>query len=133
MRYAVIDKSHTVSAVIAAEPGYALPGLLLVASDTASPGDAYDPATGAFTRPPAPPAPPAPYRIAKADIWRRATDAEAEAMDAALSAAPVRLRRAYDAAQFIASDDIWFAELEAGIAAAVGPARVAELLARSDG
>jgi hypothetical protein len=75
--------------------------------------------------------PPAPLRcqIAKADIWRRATDAEAERMDAALNAAPVRLRRAYDAAQFIASDDEWFGELRAGIAAAVGEKRAAELLA----
>lgn len=75
--------------------------------------------------------PPAPirYQIAKADIWRRATDAEADAMDAALNAAPVRLRRTYSAAQYIDSGDEWFPELEAGIAAAVGPERAAELLA----
>lgn len=73
------------------------------------------------------------YRIAKADIWRRATEAEADAMDAALNAAPARLRRAYDAAQYIDSGDEWFDELQAGIAAAVGGKRAAELLAPTGG
>lgn len=77
----------------------------------------------------APPPAPLRYQIAKADIWRRATDAEADAMDAALNAAPPRLRRIYSAAQYIDSGDEWFGELRAGIAAAVGETRAAELLA----
>lgn len=77
------------------------------------------------------PSEPMPYQIAKADLWRRATEKEAEAMDAALSDAPARLRRAYDAAQYIASDDPWFPELQAGITAAIGAKRAAVILARS--
>jgi len=47
------------------------------------------------------------------------TDQEAEEVDAALQAAPLRLRRIFEAAQFLRS----------GIAAALGESRADEVLA----
>ena len=80
---------------------------------------------------PPPPPPPPPLTIFKADIWRRATDEEAEAMDAMLAAQPVRLRNIFRDAQTLSSDDELYPTLLAGLTQIVGAERAAELLAPS--
>lgn len=69
-----------------------------------------------------------PTKIVKADIWRRATEEEAEGMSLALAAAPVRLREMYNAATYISINDPEFDALRAGIAAVVGEERAAIIL-----
>jgi hypothetical protein len=76
-----------------------------------------------------PPQPPPPRRIAKADIWRRCTEAEAETLDTLLNAQPVRLRRMWADAQFLSTDDEMFPAVEAALVNAFGAPRTAELLA----
>lgn len=56
MRTAVIDGQSVVN-VIEAEPGFELPGFLLVPTDTAGPGWSYDPVSGEFSPPPPQPEP----------------------------------------------------------------------------
>lgn len=67
----------------------------------------------------------------KADVWRRATDEEAEIIDATLAAAPVRLRRLWaDSREFdTLADD--FALIRAPMVKAFGDDRAAVLLAPS--
>jgi len=80
----------------------------------------------------APPIAPAlPSRTAKADIWRRASDAEAAQIAAGLDALPLRKRRIYDDATYLDHSDPLFAELLAGFIGAFGQARASELLAAS--
>lgn len=67
-------------------------------------------------------------RIAKADVWRRLNDEEAEAVDAALQAAPLRLRRIFEAAQYLDTTDADYPALRAGIVAALGESRADEVL-----
>lgn len=69
----------------------------------------------------------------KADIWRRATDAEAEIMDQMLNAQPIRMRRMWTDAVHLMSNDELFATIQAALTAAFGEARAAELLAPSGG
>lgn len=69
-----------------------------------------------------------PTKIVKTDIWRRATEVEAEGMSLALAAAPVRLREMYNAATYISINDPEFDALRAGIAAVVGEERAAIIL-----
>jgi hypothetical protein len=76
-----------------------------------------------------PPQPPPPRRIAKADIWRRCTEPEAETLDTLLNAQPVRLRRMWADAQFLSTDDDMFPAVQAALATAFGATRAAELLA----
>lgn len=66
--------------------------------------------------------------IFKADIWRRATDAEAATIDAALNAQPVRLRRMWQDSQTLATSDEMYPLVSAAFAQAFGSARAAELL-----
>ncbi|WP_424138153.1 hypothetical protein [Roseomonas chloroacetimidivorans] len=91
----------------------------------------YDGST--FSAPPAPEAPPseAIVRTLKSDIWRRCTDEEAEALEAALNAAPVRLRRLFDDSTILESNWPEYEALRSGIVQAVGEERAAELLAAS--
>lgn len=56
MRTAVIDGTQVVN-VIEANPGFELPGFLLVPTETAGPGWAYDPVSGEFSPPPPQPEP----------------------------------------------------------------------------
>lgn len=70
-----------------------------------------------------------PRIVYKADIWRRATDDEAEAMDAMLDSQPVRLRRMWADAVHLQSDDELFATIDAALIAQFGVTRAAELLA----
>ncbi|OJV11769.1 MAG: hypothetical protein BGO20_09550 [Bosea sp. 67-29] len=57
------------------------------------------------------------------------TDQEAEEVDAALQAAPLRLRRIFEAAQFLSQNDDDYPALRSGIAAALGESRADEVLA----
>jgi hypothetical protein len=73
--------------------------------------------------------------IAKADLWRRCTDAEAVSIDAILTnpqVTPLRLRRVFEAAAHINTRDPDYPALKAGITAAVGAARANEILGEPD-
>lgn len=67
-------------------------------------------------------------RIPKAEIWRRLTEEEAEVVDAALQAAPLRLRRIFEAAQYLDTGDPDYPALRAGIVAALSEERANEVL-----
>lgn len=72
-----------------------------------------------------------PPRTYKADIWRRATDEEAEIIDAMLSAQPIRLRRLWADSEYLAhTDELWLMISSAAIQA-FGETRAGELLAVS--
>lgn len=86
-------------------------------------------ATGLTIAPYVPPSAPTFTRIPKAEVWRRLTDEEAEAVDAALQAAPLRLRRVFEAAQFLDTADADYPALRAGVEAALGSTRANEVLA----
>ena len=75
------------------------------------------------------PEPELPRRIYKADIWRRASNAEADIMDAMLDSQPARLRRMWADAQYLQSNDELYATIEATLIAQFGVPRAAELLA----
>ena len=75
---------------------------------------------------------PTTYVIPKDLIWRRATDAEAEAMEVALQSQSIRLRRIYDGASVITTDDELFGMLNSAMVAMFGETRAAELLAREE-
>ncbi|MDU7524123.1 MAG: hypothetical protein E7K72_22565 [Roseomonas mucosa] len=78
---------------------------------------------------PAPPATPPLTRLYKSEVWRRATDAEAEKLDAALATAPVRLRRLWSDSTVLdtASED--WPLLRDPVVQLLGAARADELLA----
>lgn len=75
-----------------------------------------------------PPPPPLPLTISKDAIWRRATDEEAEQMEAALQSQPVRIRRIYDGATFISTADELYVVLEGALVQMFGAERAAQLL-----
>lgn len=75
------------------------------------------------------PTPPTRYSIPKNLIFARATDAEAEAMDAAISGAGARLRRIYEGATHIDTADPLFDLLRSALVQVVGAERATELLA----
>ncbi len=78
---------------------------------------------------PAVPSAPSFTRLYKSEVWRRATDAEAEQLDAALSAAPVRLRRLWaDSTVLDTTSEDW-PLLRDPVVQLLGAARAAELLA----
>jgi hypothetical protein len=66
--------------------------------------------------------------IYKADIWRRATDAEAITIDAQLNAQPVRLRRMWQDSQTLSTGDEMYPAIRAAFEQAFGADRAAELL-----
>lgn len=70
-------------------------------------------------------------RTFKADIWRRATEEEAEVIDAHVSAQPIKLRNLFRDAAYLAHDDPYFSDLKAGFEQAFGRERADELLAPS--
>lgn len=76
--------------------------------------------------------PPTPGPTAKADLWRRATDAEAVQMAAALASRPMRIQQIYSAATQITRDDELWATLYGGMVGLFGTARADALLAPSD-
>lgn len=67
-----------------------------------------------------------------ADLWRRTTDEEAEAIDAAVQEQPLRLRRLFEMAQTFQSDDELWPLLMGAATDLFGEARALELLAPSD-
>lgn len=69
-----------------------------------------------------------PARIAKNAIWERATEGEAEAMEAMLLQQHVRIRRIYEGATHVSTDHELFTMLSQGLTQAFGAARAAELL-----
>lgn len=77
--------------------------------------------------------PPAPYRIAKADIWRRASEEEVDILNTLLSTSEIRMQRIYDGATYVSSDDDLFPMLEAALISAIGQARTDAILAPSEG
>ena len=70
--------------------------------------------------------------VYKADIWRRCSDDDAAKLDAAIAAQPVRLRRLFDGAQFLRSDDELFGLMQAAVMQLLGPERAAVILAPSE-
>lgn len=74
-----------------------------------------------------------PRRTYKADIWRRATDAQAEEIEDLLASAPVRQRRLYEDATYLDHADPLFASLRAAIAERFDAATADALLAPSQG
>lgn len=65
------------------------------------------------------------------DLWRRTTDAEAAAIDAAMSAQSIRLARLFMTAQTYRSDDPLWPLLVQVATSLFGAQRAAELLAPS--
>lgn len=74
---------------------------------------------------------PPPAKTYKADVWRRATDAEAETIAAVLSQQTVRKQRLFNDADYLNHADPEFVELKAGFVQVFGQARADELLAPS--
>lgn len=75
---------------------------------------------------------PAPVTVvAPADLWRRATDDEAERIDALKAKFPLRLRRIFEAASEYRSTDEYWPALVSAAQEEFGKARAAELLASS--
>lgn len=72
-----------------------------------------------------------PRRTYKADIWRRATDAEAATIDANLEAKGLRMRNLFNDAQHLDHADPLFLDLKEAFAQAFGDQRADELLAPS--
>ncbi len=78
-----------------------------------------------------PPAPAPAVITTKADLFRRCTDEEAEAIETTLMGLSVRKRRIFEGAQHIASDDPDFDDLRTAAVEMFGEERAAELLAAS--
>lgn len=91
----------------------------------ASSGEAGDVAL--FVPPPLPP-----FIVFKGDIWRRCTDDEAATLDAALSQQPVRLKRLFNDATLLQSDDELFGAVQQAVSQLLGPDRAAIVLAPSE-
>lgn len=132
MRYVLIENDAVTNATIfdGEKPdGWDAPNVW-IASEDAQIGWAY--VDGKFVAPPPVEQPePEPIvltKISKNLIWERATDAEAEQMDAALKAQPVRIRRIYDGATFISTEDELYGLLRAAMVQMFGEKRAAELL-----
>lgn len=87
---------------------------------------------GAQIVPYSPPAPLAPAKqTAKADIWRRCTDAEAEALAATLALRSTREQRIFNDASYLDHADPLFAVMFDAVASAFGQDRAAVILAPS--
>lgn len=88
-------------------------------------GKRFDFATGEFVDPPAAPK----TILPKVTLWRRLTDAEADALDITLAAAPTRLRRLFEAAVHLDTADPDYPAIRAIFVAALGEERADEVLA----
>lgn len=86
---------------------------------------------GEFSAPPPPPEPPyIPVSLPVDAFFERTTEAEADAIDEAMLAKPVKIRRAYQAATVLTEGtDLWAALAEA-LAELFTKGRAAELLQR---
>lgn len=67
-------------------------------------------------------------RLYKATIWRRCTDAEYDAIQAVLSATPLRIQAIFRDADYLSIGDELYPMIVAGATQAVGAERAAELL-----
>lgn len=83
----------------------------------------------AFSAPPLSEQEAPPARIAKNAIWERASEHEAEVMEALLAQQHIRIRRIYEGATHISADHELFVLLSAALVQAFGSERAAELLA----
>ena len=103
-----------------------------IASEVAQIGWTY--ANGKFVAPTPPVIEvPDPVTIVyKGDLWRRATDVEAEAIIAALDAQPKRRQRLFNDVLALRSDDELWPLLMGAATQLFGAARAAELLAPSE-
>jgi hypothetical protein len=88
-------------------------------------GKRFNFATGEFVDPPAAPK----TVLSKATLWRRLTDAEADGLDLALAAAPVRLRRLFEASARLDTADPDYPALRDVVIAALGKKRADKVLA----
>ncbi len=123
MPHALIEAGVVVQLDLTGSP----PEKYIECPDHVQPGFTYD---GEWHAPVAPsPAAPTSYTLPKTEPWRRMTEQEAADVWAAMQAAPPRLRAIYDAAQYLHTDDEFFPQLRAMLAAVVGDDRVGELLA----
>ncbi|EHP94866.1 hypothetical protein [Methylorubrum extorquens] len=77
------------------------------------------------------PGSPVPVITYKADIYRRTTEEEAEAIEMALAAAPVRQRRLFESALHLDHSDEAFAFAQEALVGMFGKKRAGELLAAS--
>lgn len=79
---------------------------------------------------PAPAAAPAPEKfiLSKLAMWRRLSEEEADTLEAALAGAPTRMRRMFEAAQYLDTRDEDYPSLRAGVVAALGEERADEVL-----
>lgn len=88
----------------------------------------YDPEAGTFSDIPVPPEAVITF---KKDIWLRATDEEADIIEAVLGSQTNRKQRIFNEAQYLDHADVMFAELFAGFVTAFGQDRAEQLLAAS--
>lgn len=72
-----------------------------------------------------------PVTTSKADLYRRATDEEAEKIEQALMTAPVRQRRLFESALYLDHADAEFAAMHAALVDLFGEDRADALLAPS--
>lgn len=130
MRFAIIQDGSVVNIAVANTGADISLGeqQSLIATETANIGDTYD--GESFHSSPSEPVAPL-TTIFKADIWRRATDAEAAIIDAELNAQPVRLRRMWQDSQTLATTDEMYPAVYAAFLAAFGEERAKQLLAPS--
>ncbi|SFJ67664.1 hypothetical protein [Methylobacterium brachiatum] len=80
------------------------------------------------------PDPPHPVEVVilyRADLYRRCTDDEADAIDAALAKQPTRIRRIFESAVTFRSDDEMWSLLHDAAVGLFGDERAVELLAAS--
>lgn len=75
--------------------------------------------------------PPVVTTLNPADLWRRATDYEAEAIEGAIALQPVRIRNIFRTAQTFQSNDELWPLLNGAAVGLFGAERAAELLAGS--
>ncbi|CDZ60313.1 Hypothetical protein NGAL_HAMBI2605_09460 [Neorhizobium galegae bv. orientalis] len=83
---------------------------------------------GAFSWLPVPPTEHV-YLVSKFTIWLRLSEAEAEAVTAAITAQPARLRGLWGAASNVRSDSEFFGTLKAFVTGVLGEGRANEILA----
>ncbi|RYD65429.1 MAG: hypothetical protein EOP83_07410 [Verrucomicrobiaceae bacterium] len=94
-------------------------------------GMVYDSVTKTLSPAPVVVPPVVPVTTNKADIWRRATDEEAEQIVAVLNQQTIRKQRLFNDAQYIDHADAEWADLFAAFTQAFGEDRANELLAPS--
>lgn len=107
-------------------------GVTYIPSETAGIGDIY--ANGKFTRPPVGTPPPAHGQSLtyKADVWRRATDAQAAVIDTELQKLDVRRRRMWDDAMYLDHADELVVFFRTMLSQTFGAAEADRILAPSN-